>query len=101
MKKDYENMTESEQQRYNYLRERYLNKNFGITIGQYETQLLKQEGKCLICDQASNVQMYVDTAKDGTKRGLLCNRCRLGISYFNDDVTLMQKAIAHIEKYRK
>ena len=99
MKKDPENMTESERQRYYYLRERYLNKNFGITLSQYDVQILRQEGKCLVCLSTSPLPLVVDVSKDGKKRGLLCNRCRLGISYFNDDVLILQKAIEHINHF--
>lgn len=68
----------------------------------------KQNGLCGICGELETAfmktkVMYLAVDHDhntGEIRGLLCNNCNNGLGRFNDDVKLLQNAIAYIEKAR-
>ncbi|MCJ8163147.1 endonuclease domain-containing protein [Acinetobacter zhairhuonensis] len=50
---------------------------------------------CAIC--GSTKRLSIDHCHTtGDVRGLLCNKCNFGISYFSDDVSLLQKAIEYL-----
>lgn len=77
-------------------------RKFGITIDDYKTILLRQDGKCAICgseigDGMGN-RLYVDHNHiTGKVRGLLCSECNLGLGKFKDDVSILKKAIEYLE----
>jgi hypothetical protein len=39
--------------------------------------------------------------KTGMIRGVLCQKCNLGLGHMNDDIALMRNAIAYLEKYQE
>lgn len=84
---------------------RILKFHYGITRKQYEEMLLAQQGLCAIChNPPSDFGRYKNLCVDhnhetGKIRGLLCGRCNLQIGAFEDDIQLLQKAIAYLVKY--
>ena len=59
----------------------------------YETQ----DGKCLVCggwDERLNVD---HDHKTDTVRGLLCQRCNVGLGWFEDDPERLNRAIKYLE----
>ena len=61
------------------------------------------DGKCDIC--RSNTSGYKKKSfnidhdhKTGEVRGLLCHKCNLGLGNFNDNIELLNKAIAYLKK---
>lgn len=67
--------------------------------------LASQRGACAICrtEQAhpSKPQNRFNVDHDhntGIVRGLLCNRCNLGIGHFEDDLYFLQSAIEYLKK---
>jgi hypothetical protein len=80
---------------------------YGITLSEYQTTLDLQGGKCAICNEGetarSNAGYVKNLAVDhchttGEVRGLLCNRCNVGIGYLNDDVVRLHSAIKYLNK---
>ena len=72
---------------------------YGVTRKQYDVMLALQEGVCAICGKGDNRRLGVDhNHESGKVRGLLCNKCNHGIGCFNDDVTLLQKAINYLKE---
>lgn len=85
-----------------------------ISLEDYKRVLMEQDGKCAICGDANGridprtgrpMMLSVDhdhTCCDGKNscgscfRGLLCNRCNMGLGHFNDDLRLMTKAIEYL-----
>ncbi len=62
----------------------------------------KQKGRCAICNK-HQAELTKAMALDhnhitGEDRGLLCNRCNLGLGYFNSDegIGLLENAIKYI-----
>jgi len=64
--------------------------------------------RCAICQKEATIDrsgkkrlgLYIDhDHTTGQLRGLLCNRCNLGISYFKECIDLFYRAIEYLGKY--
>ena len=84
----------------------------GLTLEEYALLLLKQNQRCAICKKE-------ESRLDGTKsgrikvlsvdhdhktnlvRGLLCGKCNSGMGFFNDNASLLKKAIVYLENHTK
>lgn len=81
-----------------------LKSEYGITEEQFEEMLKSQNSCCKICGSTeSNVsthnKLVVDHNHETSKvRGLLCNKCNLGLGRFNDDIELLRKAVKYLEE---
>lgn len=78
-----------------------IQRNYGITLDEYEAMHAKQGGVCAICggvnDDGRNLHVDHDHAT-GAVRGLLCIRCNRGIGMFLDNVMHLETAIAYLKK---
>ncbi len=75
-----------------------LNAKYGISIDEYNAMATKQNNRCAICLKEPKV-LYVDHChKTGVIRGLLCNKCNLGLGRFDDDAELVQRAFKYLSK---
>jgi len=69
---------------------------------QYEALEAKQEGLCAVCGRPSmrgekRLRLSVDHDHvTGLVRGLVCNKCNLGLGYFCDDVDVLRAAAAYL-----
>ena len=87
-----------------YERKRHLKRNWGITQGQYEEMLAKQDGKCAIClrPPKANRNLAIDHCHEtGQIRGLLCFRCNFGLSFFSESAEVMSRAARYLRKTQK
>lgn len=79
----------------------HLMKVYGITVDQYNTLFLKQEGKCLICGKHQReLKMTLRIDHDhntGKIRGLLCHGCNTAIGLLNEDIDIFKRAIQYLE----
>lgn len=76
-------------------------KNYGITGDEYRAMLNDQNGVCKICSGSNWNEkfLYVDHCHStGKVRGILCSNCNMGIGLFQDNITLMQKAIEYLNQ---
>lgn len=86
----------------NHIRNRY-----DISLEQFLELVKIQEGRCAICNEYPDKQpkkkrLCVDhDHKTGLIRGLLCDRCNKGISYFLDSTDLLYKAIYYLKTKSK
>lgn len=85
---------------------------FGLTPESYERMLKEQGHGCAICGTTepgttgkrpgSNRRFAIDHCHTtGKARGLLCNKCNLGIGNFNDDIVRLEAAVAYLRKHRE
>lgn len=81
-----------------------LEKQFGITVEDFEILYESQLGKCAICrnkldcGKCSNKRLHIDhDHKTGAVRGLLCFRCNTGIGSFGDSVENLQRAAEYLQ----
>ena len=85
---------------------RYI-QHYGITPKEAEQLLIKQDGKCAVC----NIQILFDGTQGGAHldhdhesnliRGILCQKCNLGLGHFKDNITTLFNAINYLREFRK
>jgi hypothetical protein len=83
-----------------------LRRKYGLTEDEYHVILKKQGGVCAICGAESTIYIDRETRlavdhchKTGKVRGLLCSRCNLAISFFNDSPTVLARARRYLLKH--
>lgn len=75
---------------------------YNITLEDYDTLFQLQGGVCAICGKPETSAKVSNLAVDhnhinGSIRGLLCNKCNRGLGYFEDDITILSKAIEYLK----
>lgn len=75
-----------------------LQREYGITLAQYNKVLKFQDGVCAICERPpGRTRLSVDHChRTGLLRGLLCNRCNRAIAHFQDDASRLEKAALYL-----
>ena len=90
-------------------RDNLLKKRYKISQKQYELLEKKQNYRCAICNNPHDITKHgkkksfqIDHCHEKEKhgeihiRGLLCSKCNMGLGSFNDDPSLMFKAIEYL-----
>jgi hypothetical protein len=75
----------------------------GFTQEEFEQKLEEQGGLCAICgaDKPSSKSLHADHCHETKmKRGVLCQKCNMGIGLFGDNTELMEKAIMYLNQYK-
>ena len=84
-----------------------LQRTFGIDLNDYIRMAVEQNNKCAICGQPET-QMRGGKVKalavdhnhtTGTIRGLLCSDCNTGLGKLRDSQTILNAAIAYLDRY--
>lgn len=77
---------------------------YGLTVEQYDAMVLTQGGVCAICRAdrpGGKGRWHVDHCHDSGKiRELLCHSCNTGLGAFRDNLTLLQAAVAYLERHK-
>lgn len=76
-------------------------RDYGLTHDEYMALLEEQGGVCAICGSAEDGDRSLSVDHDhvtGAVRGLLCNRCNPMLGYARDSITVLNAAIAYLEK---
>jgi len=84
-----------------YYAELNLIRKYGITLEDKERMLNDQGNNCKICcqDFSADVNPVVDHCHaSGVVRGLLCNRCNVGLGMFQDNPLELVKAIEYLKE---
>lgn len=85
-----------------------LQRQFGITLEDYEVMEAAQVGRCAICGGKETTKdkdggprmMPVDhDHKTGKVRALLCTQCNRGLGMFSDSIEKLKAAAAYLEKH--
>lgn len=81
-------------------RKRVLRK-YGLTIEDYESMLVQQNGTCAICDGTKtgykNGTFAVDHCHTTNRvRGLLCSKCNMAIGYMDDQPERLERAATYL-----
>ena len=79
-----------------------LKAKYDLTREQYTDMLEAQEYKCAICQSEIvpfTKQTHVDHNHETNKvRGLLCNKCNMGLGMFNDSWQLLSQVMNYLER---
>ena len=76
----------------------------GFTQEEYEAKLEEQDYSCAICKSKTHngINWCADHCHStGTKRGVLCYKCNVGLGYFKDNIESLENAIMYLNKYNK
>lgn len=83
-------------------RRHHLRRHFALTVEEYESLLAEQGGVCAICGGAETLAgraFCVDhDHSTGAIRGILCHRCNVCIGQASDDVDVLRRAVAYLER---
>ncbi len=85
-------------------------RQYGLAEAEYRSMLEAQSGKCGICHsdgrdasgQARTPYRFLcldHSHRSGAVRGLLCDKCNLGIGNFDDDPIRLEQAAAYLRRY--
>lgn len=86
---------------------RRLKTKFGVEYEIYEQMFKEQDGKCAICKtseptprkRGKRINFDIDhNHTTGKIRGLLCSKCNVGLGAFNEDIQLLEIALAYLRK---
>jgi hypothetical protein len=88
---------------------RALQRDYGITLNEYNKMLESQNDVCAICgkeetqkNQFGVIRLSVDhDHKTGKVRGLLCSKCNRAIGLLNDRIEILDKASDYLKKYKE
>jgi hypothetical protein len=78
-------------------------RQYGLDEGEFDAMAAAQGDRCAICETdtpggAHNV-WHIDHCHDtGRVRGLLCQRCNVGLGYFSDDPAVLSAAVDYLER---
>jgi hypothetical protein len=79
-------------------RQKWLKREYGMTLADYDAMMAGQGGVCAICRMASKKTLNVDHCHiTGEVRGLLCDACNKGCGHFRDRPELLRAAAAYLE----
>jgi hypothetical protein len=80
-------------------RRRHALKKYGLTLEQYEAMVDAVGGACELCGTVPDKQLSVDHCHTtGVVRGLLCQRCNMGIGYFDDDIERIAGVVTYLQE---
>jgi len=81
-------------------RRRTLKYEYGLSEDDYLKLLVRQGGVCAICGipPSDGKVLFVDHDHNSrVVRGLLCNKCNIGLGGFEDRILVLEKAISYLE----
>jgi hypothetical protein len=77
-----------------------LERNYGMTMEQYQEQVAKQDGKCAICRIAPNHRLHVDhDHRTGAVRDLLCRPCNYALGNAQDSLRIVRAMVTYLERH--
>ena len=79
---------------------RTLKYTYRLSLDEYMAQVVRQEGKCLLCGKVSKRLVVDHDPEMKALRGLLCGRCNSGLGMLLDSPELLRRAADYIEYYR-
>jgi Recombination endonuclease VII len=83
-------------------RKSHLKRKYGMTVEQYDEMLAAQGGGCFIWKRPPREDMSLHVDHDhstGKVRGILCFRCNNALADFQEDVRLLAKAAAYLDRH--
>lgn len=81
-------------------RTRSVHRQYGLAPGEYDKMFAAQGGVCAICGappKSKALDIDHDHATNRV-RGLLCNRCNVGLGHFKDSIPTLGAAIGYLAK---
>lgn len=85
------------------MRAYHLQRNYGLTLDEYNSMIEQQGGCCAICRGSSNGKSWhVDHDHEtGAIRGILCNGCNTALGGMRDSPAILRAAADYLERHGK
>jgi len=88
---------------YPYKKGSHFLSKYGISMEDYNSMIVKQQGLCAICKEVPapvrGDSLYVDHCHTtGDVRGLLCNSCNIMLGMAKDNIETLRKAIDYLNR---
>ena len=87
--------------RKSYNRDDLLRSEYGVSLDEYNEILTEQNGVCWICQKATTKMCLDHCHETGEIRGILCNKCNIGLGHFQDDIALLERALEYMKKPKR
>jgi hypothetical protein len=88
-----------------YFRDNALKRVYGISLQEFNTLLKEQNYCCAICGKHQETvkkSFHIDHCHITNEvRGILCNKCNMGLGLFQENNALLNNAINYLDKYKK
>jgi len=106
-RKNQEKYRKTEKYKLSYLKG-HLKRKYGLSLEEYNELLSSQNYQCKICFSSGNDRKWKDGREQfvafhvdhdhitGKVRGLLCNKCNVGLAMFKENITTMTNAISYL-----
>lgn len=76
--------------------------SYGVKSDVVNDLIKNQNGKCSICENLLSKIFHVDHChKTNSVRGILCNKCNVGLGMFGDDPAILRSATSYLERFSK
>lgn len=75
------------------------NQKFGLSSEWVENKLREQRGVCAICHEPMKTINVDHNHKSGGVRGILCTSCNTSLGKFKDDIRVLIRAAAYLDRY--
>ena len=73
---------------------------YGLSVEHYQVMLDAQNNKCKICEHSFDKTPHVDHCHtSGIVRGLLCDKCNVGLGSFKDNPENLEKAANYLRRF--
>ena len=84
------------------VRSRYLRRNYGIGLEDYEKLIAQQNHRCAICKTTEaggkfNKRFFIDRDSSGTVRGLLCKSCKVAIAEAGYNIHTLESMVQYLK----
>ena len=85
------------------VRSRYLKRNYGISLEDYDIMIAEQNYSCAICKATEaggkfNKRFMIDKDPSGAVRGLLCTNCNTSLKLLGDNIHTLESMIQYLHK---
>jgi Recombination endonuclease VII len=80
--------------------DRHLRQKYGLTRDAYDAMVRGQQNRCVLCNKTVSLVVDHDHVS-GKVRGLLCDRCNVGLGCFEDDIDRLERACRYLKENRE
>jgi hypothetical protein len=98
-----ERMCDTCKPKWRALQKRYQQKalaqKYGLSVQELGALVINAQGVCPICLRSDRARFVVDhDHEQGKPRGILCSRCNTGLGQFDDNPTLLRRALKYLTR---
>ena len=73
--------------------------NYGMTLEMRNDMIKQQGGRCALCGKSTERLRVDHNHKTKVIRQLLCHNCNVGLGHFQEDISLLEKAIEYLRRH--